>query len=93
MTETTQSVQTRVLVIPRQLEEFFYERLTRRFVGRDDVRVIVDRRAGQRRQQRWVSGPGPLADRRHGERRDATATWRLADMPVGTTPSDGCLAT
>jgi hypothetical protein len=73
-----------VLVIPRQLEEYFFERLTRRFVERDDVRVIVDRRAGQRRHQRWVSGPGPLADRRHGERRDASASWRLADMPVAT---------
>lgn len=81
MSATTQSIQTRVIVIPRQLEEFFYERLTRRFVERDDVRVIVDRRAGQRRRQRWVSGPGPLADRRHSERRDAGAGWALADMP------------
>jgi len=82
MSETTQSIQTRVLVIPRQLEEYFYERLTQRFEERDDVRVIVDRRAGQRRQQRWVSGPGPLAERRRGERRDASARWTLAEMPV-----------
>lgn len=84
MAATTQSVQTRVLVIPRQLEEYFYARLTQRFAERDDVRVIVDRRAGQRRRQRWVCGPSPLADRRHGERRDARATWKLADMPVAT---------
>jgi hypothetical protein len=70
-----------VIVIPRQLEEFFYERLTRRFVEREDVRVVVDRRAGQRREPR-VSDPGPLADRRRGERRDTSTTWTLADMPV-----------
>ena len=84
MSTTTQSVQTRVLVIPCQLEEFFYERLTRRFAERDDVRVIVDRRAGQRRRQRWISGHGPLADRRQRERRDAGSSWTLADMPVAT---------
>ncbi|HET6495125.1 MAG TPA: hypothetical protein VFH61_07155 [Thermoleophilia bacterium] len=71
-------------MIPRELEEFFHERLTRRFVERDDVRVIVDRRAGQRRRQRWVGGPGPLADRRRSERRDAGVRWTLADMPVAT---------
>jgi hypothetical protein len=84
MSATTQSVQARVLVIPRQLEEYFYERLTQRFAERDDVRVVVDRRAGQRRRRRWVSGPGPLTDRRHSERRDASAGWTLADMPVAT---------
>ena len=84
MSATTQSAQTRMLVIPCQLEEFFYERLTRRFAGRDDVRVIVDRRAGQRRRQRWISGHGPLTDRRHHERREAGPSWRLADMPVAT---------
>ena len=43
MPGTTQSAPPRVIVIPRQLEGFFYERLQARFAGRDDVRVVVDR--------------------------------------------------
>jgi hypothetical protein len=82
MAESSRDMKTRVIVIPRQLEGFFCERLTHRFAERDDVRVVVDRRAGQRRQERWVCGPGPLANRRRGERRDVSAAWRLADMPI-----------
>jgi hypothetical protein len=46
MPGSTQSVQPRLIVIPRQLEGFFYERLTQQFAGRDDLRVVVDRRPG-----------------------------------------------
>ena len=60
MPGTTQSAQPRVIVIPRQLEGFFYERLTAQFAERDDVRVVVDRRVGERRRPRWVSGAGPF---------------------------------
>lgn len=81
MPETTQSAPPRVIVIPRQLEGFFYERLTDRFAGRDDVRVIVDRRVGERRQPRWTCGPGPLTERRRGERRAQGAVWSLPEMP------------
>lgn len=82
MSETTQDTQTRVIVIPRRLEGFFYGRLTQYYSGRSNVRVIIDRRGGDRRRDRWISGPGPFAERRRGERREASAAWRLPDMPV-----------
>ena len=81
MTESTQSVQLRLIMIPRQLEGFFYESLTQQFAGRDDLRVVVDRRAGERRRPRWVSGPGPFSERRGGDRRDGEVAWSLPDMP------------
>jgi hypothetical protein len=82
MPGTTQSAEPRVIVIPRQLEGFFYERLTTRFAGRDDVRVVVDRRTGERRRPRWVSGAGPFTERRHSDRREDSVAWSLPDMPV-----------
>jgi hypothetical protein len=81
MPHAAQAGQVKMLVIPRQLEGFFYERLTRRYADRDDVRVIVDRRVGERRRERWVSGAGPFTERRHGDRREGSTSWTLADMP------------
>jgi len=81
MAGTIESVQPRVIVIPRPLESHFHERLSRRFAGRDDVMVIVDRRVGERRHDRWVTGPGPFAERRRGDRRGQVSTWSLPDMP------------
>jgi hypothetical protein len=78
----TTSAPPRVIVIPRQLEGFFYERLTSEFAGRDDVRVVVDRRVGERRRPRYVSGAGPFTDRRRGDdRRGGAPVWSLPDMP------------
>lgn len=72
----------KVIVIPRQLEGYFLERLNRVYVGRDDVRVVVDRRVGERRRPRWVSGAGPFSERRHGDRREMDdVAWSLPDMP------------
>jgi hypothetical protein len=81
MPASAQSVQPRLIVIPRQLEGFFYERLTEQFAGRDDIRVVVDRRVGERRRPRWVSGPGPFSERRSSDRRSRSAAWSLPDMP------------
>ena len=82
MPGTTQSVQPRVIVIPRQLEEYFYDRLSAQFAGRDDVRVVVDRRVGERRRPRWVSGAGPFTERRaHPNRAPKAPAWSLPDMP------------
>jgi hypothetical protein len=81
MPGTTQSAEPRVIVIPRQLEGFFYDRLTAEFAGRDDVRVVVDRRVGERRLPRWGSGTGPLTERRSGDRRAQSPAWSLPDMP------------
>ena len=76
------STPPRILVIPRELEGFFYERLTSEFASRADVCVVVDRRVGERRRPRWVSGAGPFTERRTGrDRRDDRPAWSLADMP------------
>jgi len=81
MPGTTQSAEPRVIVIPRQLEGFFYERLTAEFAARDDVRVVVDRRVGERRSPRWGSGAGPFTERRSSDRRAQRPAWSLPDMP------------
>jgi hypothetical protein len=73
--------QTRVIVIPRPLEGFFYERLTSLYADRADVQIVVDRRVSERRAERWTPGPGPLTDRRRGDRRSADVAWSLRDMP------------
>ena len=78
----TTSAPPRVIVIPRQLEGFFFDRLSKEFAGRDDVRVVVDRRVGERRLPRYVGGAGPFTDRRRGhDRRTEAPVWSLADMP------------
>ena len=82
MPATTQSAPPRVIVIPRQLEGYFYQRLSARFETRDDVRVVVDRRVGERRRPRWVSGAGPFTERRaHSNRRVDGPAWSLPEMP------------
>lgn len=81
MPGTTQSDSPRLIVVPRQLEGFFYERLTQRFAERPDLKVVVDRRAGERRHDRWISGPGPFSERRRSDRRDNEVLWSLPDMP------------
>ncbi len=81
MLESTRTAPPKLIVIPRPLEGFFYERLTRRFDSRGDLRVVVDRRAGERRRPRWVAGHGPFSERRRGDRRDGDVVWSLPDMP------------
>jgi len=81
MAGSPQIAQPRVIMIPRQLEGYFYERLAHRFAGRDDVSVVVDRRVGERRRPRWVSGAGPFSERRRGDRRGPDSVWSLPDMP------------
>jgi len=81
MPDSAQSVQPRTIVIPRQLEGYFYERLSTSFADRSDVEVVVDRRTGERRRPRWVSGSGPFTERRHGDRRAGDVVWSLPDMP------------
>ena len=81
MPAQTQSAQ-KVIVIPQQLEDYFLERLNRVYEGREDVSLVVDRRAGERRRPRWVSGSGPFSERRCGDRREADpVSWSLPEMP------------
>jgi hypothetical protein len=77
----TTSAPPRVIVIPRQLEGFFFDRLSKEFSGRDDVRIVVDRRVGERRRPRHVAGAGASAERRVGrDRRAAPPVWSLPDL-------------
>ncbi|MFA4964254.1 MAG: hypothetical protein WC709_01240 [Thermoleophilia bacterium] len=81
MPAMAQSARPKMIVIPRPLEGYFYERLRSRFSARPDVTIVVDRRVGERRRDRWVSGPGPLSERRSGDRREDDIVWSLDDMP------------
>lgn len=82
MADTAETAQPKTIVIPKPLETFFYERLRERYAQRPDVHVIVDRRSADRRRgDRYVCGPGPLTDRRTGDRRNPAGTWSLAEMP------------
>jgi len=65
-----------VLVVTGPARERLYEHFRRLYAGRDDVRVVVDRRVRQRR-----GSPARVAiERRRGERR-VTAPW-LVFPPV-----------
>lgn len=83
MAHAAEATPHKTIVVPRPLEEYFYDRLQQHYAGRDDVVVVVDRRVGERRRRdRYVSGPGPLSDRRRGERRGSDVAWSLPEMPL-----------
>jgi hypothetical protein len=83
MAQAAEASRHKIIVVPRPLEGFFLERLRQRYAGRDDVRVVVDRRVGERRRrERYVCGPSPLSDRRRQDRRDRDVAWSLPDMPL-----------
>ena len=83
MMQAAQATRQKIIVVPRPLESFFLERLRERYEGRGDVRVVVDRRVGERRRRdRYVCGPSPLSDRRRQDRRDRDVAWSLPDMPL-----------
>ncbi len=81
MVGATESMRSRVIVVPRPLEGFFYERLTRHFAQRSDVKVVVDRRSADRRSQGRNGESDPSADRRRSQRRQVAPVWTLNDMP------------
>jgi hypothetical protein len=74
------SAQPKIIVVPKQLEGFFYERLRERYAGRGDVMVVVDRRGAERRCS-GLAAQARLKERRRGERRSATGSWSLDEMP------------
>lgn len=83
MAQVAEAKSQKVIVVPRPLEGFFFARLQRRYAGRDDVVVIVDRRVGERRRRdRYVCGPGPLTERRRDDRRANDVAWSLPEMPL-----------
>jgi hypothetical protein len=67
----------KVIIIPRGLEDFFYDRLCRRYAGRSDVTILVDRRWGERR----AIEQAVLPERRREDRRRSTTAWALPEMP------------
>jgi hypothetical protein len=77
MGESAAAERKRVIVIPRGLEDFFYDRLCRRYAGRSDVTILVDRRWGERR----AIEQAVLPERRCSDRRRAAGGWVLPEMP------------
>ena len=71
--------QTRVIVVPRPLATNFYERLSRLYADRPDVRIVVDRRVEQRR--RYPAPALNMSERRTGDRRADAVYWSLEEMP------------
>jgi len=80
MGESAAAGRKKVIVIPRGLEEFFYDRLCRRYAGRSDVTILVDRRWGERR----AIEQAVLPERRRSERRRTLGDWVLPEMPFET---------
>jgi len=81
MSEPQPTTEVKTIVVPKALEDFFAHRLAARYADRDDVRVIVDRRQGERRVG---TGPRPEPDRRVADRRVLAGWWSLPDMPFET---------
>ncbi len=82
MAYAAEASQPKVIVVPRPLEGFFFERLSRHYADRSDIKVVVDRRVGERRRvDRYVAGPGPLSERRRTDRRADRVSWSLPDLP------------
>ena len=75
------AVKTRMLVIPRGLEGFFYGRLSERYSDRRDVHIVVDRRGSDRRQEPRGADGNPSTERRSTSRRSEGTRWSLPDMP------------
>jgi hypothetical protein len=85
MAEKAAGNQAKIVVVPRGLEEFFRERLERRYEGHDNVRVIIDRRHRERRRPDGEArGAGTSDERRQADRRDRHASWSLPDMPFAS---------
>lgn len=83
MTQAAEATRHKTIVVPRPLEAFFLERLREHYAERDDVRIVIDRRVGERRRQvRYACGPSPLSDRRRQDRRDREVAWSLPEMPL-----------
>ncbi len=82
MAYAAEASQPKIIVVPRPLEGFFFERLSRHYADRADVRVVVDRRAGERRRSdRYTYAPSPLTERRRDDRRADRVAWSLPDLP------------
>ena len=77
MGESAAAGRSKVIVIPRGLEDFFYDRLCRRYAGRSDVTILVDRRWGERRAIEQAVYP----ERRLCDRRRRNGDWALPEMP------------
>ena len=79
MSTSYASTQTRVIVVPRPLATFFYERLSALYASRLDIQVVVDRRVAQRR---GAAAPARhVPERRTADRRADAVYWSLEEMP------------
>ena len=85
MSITRASSRPRIVVVPRPLAGFFDERLSRAYDGRPEVRVIVDRREGERRAAVSML---QLPERRKADRRANAVYWNLGEMPFTAAVGD-----
>lgn len=81
MASVAESNNTKIIVVPRALEGFFLQRLRDLYSGRPEVKIVVDKRVGDRRADHYVCAPGPLSNRRTSDRRETSPEWSLPKMP------------
>ena len=82
MADTVKNRIRKTIVVPPELKGFFGDRLSRIYADKTDVEIVVNKRKGERRNtDRYICSPGPLANRRNGDRRNSGSQWSLPKMP------------
>jgi hypothetical protein len=67
-------------VVPRELEDQLFERLSAHYAGQPDVQVIVDRREGERRARRAAADADERQQRELRDRRRRRAGGDFAPL-------------
>jgi hypothetical protein len=78
MVEGENRVDVHLLIVTGPLRDRLFERFSRLYANADDVRVIKDRRYGERRR----APQAPSDDRRRSDRRQRSADWLFPPEPV-----------
>ena len=77
--DASDDAQVHILVVTGPARDRLYERFARLFYGRSDVRVVKDRRVGERRRDehvQWRAARGASGgERRSGDRRRRRPDW------------------
>jgi hypothetical protein len=82
MTEPQKAPAVKTIVVPRALEDFFAEKLRRRYADRDDVQIVIDRRSPDRRDD--LGDQSAVSPQCEKERRLLAGWWSLPDLPFET---------
>jgi hypothetical protein len=82
MASVAESNNTKIIVVPRALEGFFLQRLRELYSSRPEVKIVVDKRVGDRRTgDRYICHASELSNRRESDRRESVGEWSLPKMP------------